>query len=66
MESSTNAQDRYLVVNEGCIKQGEIRNRGYYRAQAYALGGSVYCTEAYTERVVTLGPSVAKACQGYT
>ena len=32
-------------------KQGEASNRGYYRAEAYALGGSGYCAEAYTERV---------------
>ena len=51
-------------------KQGEGRNRGYYRTEAYALGGSAYCAEAYVlgsvVSVVTLGPSSAKACQGCT
>ena len=51
-------------------KQGEGSNREYYRAEAYALGGSAYCAEAYVlggvVSVVTLGPSAAKACQGCT
>ena len=49
---------------------GSAVYRGYYRAEAYALGGSACCAEAYVlggvVGVVTLGPSSAKACQGCT
>ena len=51
-------------------KEGEIRNREYYRAEAYVPGGSAYCVEAHAlgglASLVTLSPCVAKACQSQT